>query len=251
MKLDYVPLLPLHQELYALPRGPARFAHYLSLLKDPASDDVRYPPLVALNPMAKEHVAALVEQLLALDADALAAEVAASTAAALADVPRQFNAALVVADDAAGGWTNRFASEFAQRTAIDPRHKRFWVTGVLWSSEPARVRAVREAMATAVFRAAYVLRHGQARTLRELLAQEGYALAAAGCSGPTLEPDDLDYTREVLAPLLDAADQPTLVACLFGDGAARALGYRPHGLSERAGLALALHEAQHAAVQAR
>ena len=50
--------------------------------------------------------------------------------------------------------------------------KHFWVTGVLWSSEPATERAAREAMLTAIYRLAYVQRNGPARTLRDMLAQE-------------------------------------------------------------------------------
>ena len=61
---------------------------------------------------------------------------------------------------------------------------------------------------------------------------------------PRLETSDLDYTREVLQPHLGATDMPTLIPCLFGDPAAHALGYPPQGLSPRAGLALALSEAQ-------
>lgn len=67
-------------------------------------------------------------------------------------------------------------------------------------------------------------------------------MSKAGCTGPALEEDDLVYTRDAIAPLLEASDRATLVACVFGDPAARALGYPPHGLSERAGLALALHD---------
>lgn len=244
MILEYVPLLPLHRELYALPRGPERFAHYLALLQDPAGDDVRYPPLVTINPMAREHVAAIVEQLLALDADGIAGGVVAGAAQGLAELPGSFKATLVVVDDAAGGWTNRYTNEFGLRAGVDPHGKRYWVTGVLWSSEAPTEAAVREAMSAAIHRTAYVLQYGQSRTLRALMAQEGYAMAAAGCAGPTLDPEDLAYTSEVIAPLLDAGDQPTLVACLFGDTAARALGYRAQGLSERAGLALALHQAR-------
>ena len=44
---------------------------------------------------------------------------------------------------------------------------------MLWSSEPATERAAREAVLTAVYRAAYWNRHGFAHTLREMLAQEG------------------------------------------------------------------------------
>ena len=77
-----------------------------------------------------------------------------------------------------------------------------------------------------------------------MLAQEGHVMAMAGCSEPSLDAADLDYTREVLQPHLQATDLPTLIPCLFGDPAAHALGYPPQGLSPRAGLALALSEAR-------
>src|SRR5262249_17766408 len=82
--------------------------------------------------------------------------------------------------------------------------KDYWLTGVLWSSEPPSERAVREAILTAAYRVAYMHRHGFARTLREMLTQEGQVMALAGCSGPTLDAEDLAYTREVLVPFLDA-----------------------------------------------
>jgi hypothetical protein len=85
--------------------------------------------------------------------------------------------------------------------------------------------------------------HGPAGTLREMLAQEGHVMARAGCSGPTLDVDDIAYTREVIAPHLEAADMRTCIECLFGDAASRALGFTPRGLSSWAGLALALFDA--------
>lgn len=57
-------------------------------------------------------------------------------------------------------------------------------------------------------------------------------------TSPSLEPADLAYTREVLAPLMGASDRPTVMACLYGDEAARAVGYPPQGLSDWAGFAL-------------
>ena len=115
---------------------------------------------------------------------------------------------------------------------------------MLWSSEVASERAVREAILTAAHRQAYVHRYGPARTLRDMLAQEGRVMAQAGCSGPTLDADDIAYTREVLIPYLDANDMRTCMECLFGDAAARTLGFTPRGLSPWAGLALALHDAR-------
>ena len=68
-------------------------------------------------------------------------------------------------------------------------------------------------------------------------------MAQGGCTRPALDAEDLDYTRWVLEPFLDATDMRTAIECLFGDGAARTLGFTPHGLSHRAGLALALQDA--------
>ncbi|MBX9623759.1 MAG: hypothetical protein K2X82_08085 [Gemmataceae bacterium] len=241
MRLDYVPLLRIQRELLNLPRGRGRFEEYLrTILRDDRSD-LELVPLVAMNPMGKEHVAARLDVLLAFDGDAVGAQAAAEAGAALRGDPGEYKAGLVVVDDLMGGWTNRYATEHDFRRP-DPTNKRFWVTGLLWSSEEPSPRTVREAVLTAAYRAATVRRHGPARTLRDLMTQEGHVLAAAGCTGPTLDPDDREYTREVIAPFLDAGDKRTVIECLFGDEAARSLGFTPRGLSHWAGLALARHD---------
>jgi hypothetical protein len=50
--------------------------------------------------------------------------------------------------------------------------------------------------------------------------------------------------RDVLARFLDAEDMRTSIECLFGDAAARTLGFTSQGLSPWAGLAMALHDAR-------
>jgi hypothetical protein len=77
-----------------------------------------------------------------------------------------------------------------------------------------------------------------------MLTQEGEVMALACCSSPTLDAEDLDYTRELLMLYLDADDRRTCIECLFGDAAARTLGFTTMGLSPWAGLALALHDAR-------
>ena len=252
MNLDYVPLLRIARQLYDMPRGRDRFREYLRTMRNDDGSGLDLPPLVTMNPMAREHVPALLDQLLAIDADAIAARAVAEAANDLADVPGDFKVGLVIADDLLGGWTNRYASEFNLRF---PRHSASpatwsndrWLTGVLWSSEPASEQAVREAVLTAIYRAIYIERHGHARTLADRLAQEGWVMAQAGCREPALDDEELAYTREVLAEFLDAEDMRTAVECLFGDVAARSLGFTPRGLSPRAGLALAMHDARAAA----
>jgi len=268
MNLDYVPLLRVMREIQSIPRGQPpdfngmrRFRQYLRTIfpHDESADQLL--PLLAMNPMGKDHVTALLDALLAMDADDVGAKAASEASAALPDVPGEFKIALVVADDLMGGWTNRYDYEFAfrfgsanRRLERDPDSpsgfrlprwlKQFWLTGVLWSSEPPSERAVREAIVLPAYRFAYVHRHGPARTLRSLLTQEGQVMAAAGCAGPVLDEEDIAYTREVLIPFLDADDKRTCIECLFGDAPAQTLGFTPRGLSPWAGLALALQDAQ-------
>lgn len=212
-------------------------------------------PLLAMNPMGKEHVTALLDDLLALNGDELGAQAAREASKELAEVPGDFKIALVVVDDLKGGWTNRYANEFEFRFGpgkggassgselkLPGWLKHFWLFGVLWTSEPASERAMREAIFTAAHRIAYLQQHGPARTLRDMIAQEGYVMAAAGCTAPVLDAEDVAYTREVLIPFLDVDDKRTCMECLFGDAPGRTLGFTPRGLSPWAGLALALHD---------
>jgi hypothetical protein len=251
MRLHYVPLLPVQQGLQAPPRNYARFQQYLRTVMNADGTGPELTPLLMANPMGKDHVTALLDALIALDADGIAARSAAEAAADLAGEPGDFDAGLVVVDDLMGGWTNRYAAEYTIRfqSGPPPEHPPAWMTrrwlfGALWSSEPATEKSVREAMKAAVYRMAYVQRHGLARKLRDKLAQEGRVMAAAGCTEPTLDADDLAYTREVLVPFLDADDMRTAIECLFGDAAGATLGFTPRGLSPSAGLALALNDAR-------
>jgi hypothetical protein len=247
MNFTYVPLLQIQREIQGMPRNYTRFRQYLRTIVNERRDDLRYPPLVAANPMAKDHVTALLDELLALDAEGVAARVTAEAAAELAEEPGYFKVSLVVADDAMGGWTNRFDYEFMFRFYEAPASDEVnpgWLVGLIWSSEPASVEAVREAVLMPIYRFAYYQAHGPARTLRDRMAQEGQVMARAGCQSPTLDAEDIEYTRAVLAPHLGDELKRTCIECLFGDAAAKTLGFTPRGLSPWAGLALALHDAR-------
>jgi hypothetical protein len=239
--LHYVPLLSMQRELHDVSRGKERFESYLSLMLNGDCDDVALPPLVIANPMAREHVAGVLDQLLSMDTDGIAKQAAEQAWSQLGE-EAEFKASLVVADDLMGGWTNRFAAEHDLRFENGPHRKRFWITGVMWSSEKPTETAVRTTILAAVYRTAWALRHRAAATLRGKLAQEGQALAAAGSAQPCLDKDDIEYTRVVLDPLLESRDMRTEIECLFGDAAGETLGFTPRGLIPWAGLAMALHD---------
>ena len=244
MKLSFLPLLQIQRDLYAMPRGIERFREYIKTMTDPETGDLALP-LVAMNPMGKDHVSALIDEYIALGSVRIASDsVDEATAKALASQTKEYKVGLVVSDDLKGGWTNRWASEFSHRFETKAFHKRGFLTGILWTSEPASASNVREAVLTSIYRAEYLQRHPSPKTLHGMIEQEGHAMARAGCTSPSLDADDLTYTRSVIAPHLDANDRATVMACLFGDAAANALGYPPQGLTDRAGLALALHDAR-------
>jgi hypothetical protein len=246
MNLTYVPLLQQERALYRLPRDYNRFRTYLDMTIDWETERVRLP-LLGMNPMAREHVGEFLDALLAIDADGVGERATAEAASQVADVPGSYRVALVVCDDLRGGWTNRFSCEYAQCLCAPlPPGQAYldWLIGVLWVSEPPTAETVRESVVMSICRQAYVHQHGSARTLRELMAQEGQVMAQAGCNQPTLDAEDLEYTRSVIEPFLDATDMRTAIECLYGDVAGRTLGFTPRGLSDRAGLALALHDAR-------
>ena len=235
----HLPLLNVQHNLYLSPRGPERFATYLNLMT--GLGDTLALPLAVLNPMAKSHVLEKLAQLLTLDAETLAADAVVRANGRL-ELKDPIKLGLVLADDVAGGWTDRYLTDAAHR--FEPGELRCgFATTLLWAGESYTAAALTEQVLAACYRTAFVLEHGTPQTLRQSMAQEGGAAAFAGIS-LALNADELEYTRAVVRPHLDTTAFPTVFACLYGDEAARSVGYAPLGLSQNAGFALALHDAQ-------
>lgn len=248
MNLEYVPLLRTQRDLYRLPLGMDRFRAYLDRLIDKDADDIELP-LSGMNPMGKDHVPAFLDDLIAMDADAVAAAAVERVRAASAFPAAEscaYRICLVATDDLLGGWTNRYAVELRHLQGERDLHKRGWLTVPLWTSETYTIAKTVASVLACIHRTAYAQRHGYPENLGDILAQETASMAAIperGALGADLDAEEAGYTREVLRPLSGAADASTLIAALFGDDAARRLGHAPLGLSSRAGLRLALADA--------
>ena len=253
MIIEYVPVLQIQRDLQGMPANLDRFQKYLKTIgADNGKTELELPSLIAANPMGKEHVTQYLDELLTMDADRQAAMAVNEAMTELADEPGVYKLALVVADDLKGGWTNRYANEYTHRFPSPagrpdngelPRWlKHFWLTALVWTSDQPSRQRVREAVLAPIFRMVYFQRHGFPRILKEMLDQEGAVMAQAGCLEPMLGEEDIEYTREVIAPHLESADKRTIMECLFGDAAGKTLGFSPRGLSPWAGLALALHD---------
>ncbi|MFC3834686.1 MULTISPECIES: hypothetical protein [Deinococcus] len=247
MPFTLVSTLPRLRAVYAVPRGPARFQAYIDAVVGgaQATADVAVPPLVAANPMARGDAAAVLDAWLALDAEGVAADVLREAAAELDAPPTPVRVGLTLLDDEGGGWTDRLVNDAARFRAGHTLAQTGWVSVPLWTSEPPSLAALRGSVREAAWRAVHVARTGDPRTLRAMLSQEGRAAAFAGRL-PTLDADDLAYTRAVIAPHLGSDHQPLTLAAFYGDPGARAWGYAPLGLSPWAGRDVGLDDARRA-----
>jgi hypothetical protein len=231
--IQHVPLLATIRPLYDLPREASlRFPRYLALLGSTATTVI--PPLNVMNPMAKSHVATYLDQLISADIDTLARTWIAEVEAQLGDLG-DYQHGFGVADDVAGGWTERSASEMRQRFAPPYQH---WLTTVLFASNPCAIPDIRGLLRATCYRHYHQTQHGIPTNLATMLAQEQGALRF-GTIVPPLSPDDLAYTDHIIGPYLAATDYPTQIAVLWGDEVARHNGFPPLGFSHNAGLAWA------------
>jgi hypothetical protein len=238
MAVIYIPLLTRIRPMYDLPRDPAqRFPYYLAQVR--GGETIGCPPLVAYNPMGKEHIAAYLDALIAHDVDGQAQ-------AWIDAVPRTFLARLddmrlgiAVVDDVAGGWTERSAYEMNERfPQASSQSTAGWLTTMLYASDVIDINQIAARVMATVVRAAIIAERGVARTIRQMLAQE--ATVYRHVSVPfDCDDDECTYTEAVIGPYLDAHDYPTQVAVILGDELARRNGFPARGFGRYAGLAWA------------
>ena len=182
MELNLVPTLEVQRDLCRIERGGDRFRAYLTAMVG-AGGELKLP-LPLFNPMAREHVAALLDRLIAAGAEATAREALGAAELRLAAVDDALRVALVVADDAVGGWTDRYLSDEQVRFQGHGIFRRGWAVVALWSGDPPQAASgdhLAAATAAAAWRCAYQRGHGEPKSLRHRLLQEG--LAAAFASG--------------------------------------------------------------------
>ena len=227
------------RDLYKQPRSFERFQSYLNLVR--VENGTEAVPLSRLNPMAKEHALAYVEQLLDMSAEDLVFSAAREAAAEL-DGDTSLKVLLVLMDDAKGGWTNRAFSEFAHQYENKYEVEHGWATVVVWTSEDPSAELLRLRAFESVYRTVDERRNGPVRTVRRILEREGRTMRFAGHERRY---DDavVQSIRSAIEPSLDSHAAPVVFAALYGDAIAESLGYPPLGVPERGGYELALAQA--------
>ena len=251
MRITVIPTLAHMAAVYALPRdGGAASPRFRAYTEAAAATWA----LSAYNPMAGAHVALAVQTLLAMDAERLAAEAAADTAARVEAhtfaESREPPLRLAVVVLSTGYWTDRVTTDSLHRTHGEGG----WHRGLVpcWSHEPVTEALVHAQAVRETARMLWEAVHGPARSVRGVLAREGVAEALAHAPlTPAPEPHDAvdDPVREAVAVLGESTALADVVAVLLGDAVAEAHGWRPLGIAADGGVQLARSLARSAIAQ--
>ena len=242
MDVEILALLRVQRELLQEPRGFSRFQSYLKTMVN--EDGELGLPLSAFNPMSKGHVGAVLDILLAMEAEKIAAAALQESierlrrVETLHEIPA-YCFGLVVADDAQGGWTNRYLFEAKDRFENRYGVRKGFIAALLWSSEEPTAERIRLETAGAIFRTAWLWTHGLPATLGQMLRQEGMVARFAGM---TPEPLVNEASAALLRKNLESSHYPTLIACLYGDEVAESLGYDRIGMFDRDGMRYAISD---------
>lgn len=241
------PVLQDLRDLYDIKDRMERYHAYVALMTGKTRGE--YLPIGSFSPMG-ERQAAYLDKLVALRAEAEAQEAALRSAVRLPHEKLDVRVILVVVDEPKNGWTQRSLTDADWRFGADvdmqPRSlpakcDKHWVSVQLWTDVTPTPGYVRQETAAALYRYCHRKKFGIARTLQDMLRQEGKVLAFAGLS-PTASGPELAETRQRIAPYLASEDYSVCMAALYGDDAAVAVGYNPLGIGKNMGFQLALHE---------
>jgi hypothetical protein len=173
IQFELLPTLDIMVDLYEKPRDRTRFQAYLKLLQGDTKGDLAMP-ISGFNPMAKPHLLEKLTELKAIQAETIIKKT-------LFDLNRPFKTAkktpvfkvaLNVSDDLAGGWTNRFTSDYDNKFKINALVKRQFCTPMFWASEPYSETLVQQRTLESAFRTIYWLNHSKPCTLKEHVEQE-------------------------------------------------------------------------------
>jgi hypothetical protein len=193
-----------------------------------------------MNPMAKEHLNAVLDALLAIGVEESATHWITHTAQRIG-MQDGFTHGIGVADDVAGGWTTRADIDMARRFAPNPAVNTHWCCTTLFASDTHSLTSVAQEVRASVVRRHWHACHGAPQTLRQMLAQEQLV---ARIATPHALPAELPRSQAVrLEAILDECAYPVLVAAVLGDEAAGSLGYQGQGFLHNAGLAYAANPA--------
>lgn len=219
MPFTLLPVIDTMIELYKQPRSIERFRQYLAALEGEQKGTLSLP-IQGFNPMAKEHVLPKLLELKELGAETIAAQ--CLTQLELADTT--IHVSLNLSDDVAGGWTNRYTSDYQSKFRFHGLHNKGFCIPIFWVSEFFSEAMILERVQEYAYRTLYWMDRPKPKTLQEHMEQEVFV--AQKLHKP-LPKTDLSTLQDFYGKHRNSSEEPLLLHFFYGDEAARSLGYEP------------------------
>jgi hypothetical protein len=217
-----------------------RYHSYVALM---TKDRGEILPIGDFSPMG-ERQKLFLEQLIAIDAEKVAAETCLSIAEEFSQ-KKTFRILLVVIDEPKNGWTQRYLTDATWRFSDDleqlsTHNTGFdrWIVVQLWTTDhklnaiiPSSI-SVSNKVKESVARAYYQSEIGYAKNLFDMLRQEACVQNYLDIPLPVHHHHEIS----IISQYLSSTSYPVNFALLYGDVAATSVGYQAFGLSHFSGL---------------
>jgi hypothetical protein len=230
MTFELLPILDVMLDFYQKPRDLGRFQSYLQLLQGDTKGEMTLP-IGGFNPMAKPHVLEKLGALKNLDTEFIMAEIIQNWNEKQLKTPI-FKLSLVLADDAKGGWTNHFTTDFDSKFKLNPYIVRHFCTLIFWTSEDFTEGGIRERILAAMFRTQYwLIQKQKPKTLRDHVEQEVF-VAKSVFSESGSGNFDCQKLKKYYNENADSEDYALIFNFFYGDAASASVGFKTFGIEE-------------------
>ncbi len=234
MKFKLRPILSEIKEFYQKPISPARFKEYISMLQGDSKDDLKLP-IAGYNPMAKAHIIEKIEELEALNAEALMEEIINEfNENNVLSKEKTIEVVLNLADDLKGGWTNFYTSDYHSKFNLNALVNRNFCAPYFWSGEVFSTTIIQRRTKEFLNRTIYRLSNPNPTTLEDHVEQEIFVFMN------TLNEEIKDKLLydSIQAYYLEnrnAEEYDLIFNFLYGDAASESLGYKKYGRFQKNG----------------
>lgn len=201
-----------------------RFNEYIKTLEGSRKGDIKIP-IGGYNPMAKDEAIAKLRDLKQLNAEDIIENILPAINTGLPDEERIVKLSVTLADDVAGGWTNRYTTDYQSRFKTSAMMKRNFCTPYFWTSEKYNKDLIEKRTQAACRRFIYQLMQTKPITLKEHVEQELYVQQAMG-----FEEILPAAVWEFYRANKDSTDLSLIMNFLYGDDVATSLGYTSLGI---------------------
>jgi len=231
MQFELLPVIDPMLSIYQMPRDFDRFKAYLKLLHGDTKNDLDLP-IGYFNPMAKPHVLDKLKKLRVIGAEEIISKTLHQLNPAISQIPfSTFKVVMALADDAQGGWTNRYTTDFDSKFKTSALVRRLFCNPLFWVSDEINEKYIEQTTLQYCYRCIYQLLHQKPITLADYIAQEIYVARHAGVSISVPTENELAVLSHFYRLHRDTDNYPVIFSFLYGDEAAVQLGYSPLGIN--------------------